>query len=151
MLHPEENRRPNPYDVKSLFAEFLTSKKPVLFQIPGRNPLFCGRKDVLSQVHSEFQKLPSPKILRLLVYGLAGTGKKSVVAEYLHRAEIIERNNVYWFHADSVSILEREYENFMETRHFSETKFIKIIDNVVCIYLRHKLISYFNRNKNSGC
>ncbi|XP_035705837.1 uncharacterized protein LOC118434994 [Folsomia candida] len=112
MLHPNETYRPNPQDAKTLFTKFLKSKRSESFQIPGRNPLFRGRNDVFFNIS---QNLSPPK--RLLLYGLAGTGKKSIIAEYLYNSEIVDKHNVYWFHADSLSILEREYVSFMETRN----------------------------------
>lgn len=75
----------------------------MLSSVPGKNPLFQGRREILQTINDSSSKY-------ILLYGLTGTGKKTIAAEYLHsKSESHEIQEILWFNCSNEQNLKKEY------------------------------------------
>ena len=77
---------------------------PAIWNVPfQRNPNFVGRESDLTELHQTLAGAEAAGRVRV-IYGMAGVGKTSLVAEYVYRRRG-DYNLVWWIRADSTSAI----------------------------------------------
>ena len=72
--------------------------------IAPRDQNFTGRDDRLAEIHQLLMQPTDNKVPPLVIYGLGGTGKSSLAAEYAHRYAN-DYAGVYWASAEERTVL----------------------------------------------
>jgi Cdc6-like AAA superfamily ATPase len=95
---------------------------------PGKNPVFIGRKKTLREINKLINDNDNGRFV--LLHGIRGTGKKSVVTELCHQySESSQFSRIFWFNAnnrkqlENILIKENRKEIFYNIFH----KLIKIV------------------------
>ena len=76
-------------------AECRAAATGRLCNVPARNPLFCGREQLLREIGDSFKESR-----RIALSGLGGIGKTEAVIEYIYRHRL-DYSVVLWIKADS--------------------------------------------------
>ena len=76
-------------------TETVAASTGRLCNVPARNPLFCGREELLRQIEESLNDTR-----RVALSGLAGIGKTEAVIEYLYRHRL-DYSVVMWIKSDS--------------------------------------------------
>ena len=84
------------------------------WQLPARNTLFVARENALSELKRQF--LTREQCITVSCIGNIGSGKTTLALEYVYRCGAAYEA-VYWFHADSIARLTKEYKQFGYAMH----------------------------------
>lgn len=141
MLVPNYLERPTVSTVKEIFTTI--ARQLQLFSracpVPGKNPTFTGRKKILRDLSKRLELDRSKSPTFILLYGIAGTGKKSIASELCHQysESAMFSRGIFWFLADSRRILENSYSKLMSEQ--------KQIGNIKKCKYRYLIYSIPNR------
>ncbi len=134
MLNSNYQERPNVSKIKEIFTTI--SRQPTNFShscpVPKILPLFQGRKKLIHNLATLIENDKASN-KHVLLYGIPGTGKRSIVSELCHQysESKIFSGGIYWFRSDSKRILETSYSNLMDERKHLRNKrdgtYIKLI------------------------
>ena len=69
---------------RAVIGNEVPALKPLLLNVPHRNPLFTGRKEVLEELHTRLQRDREVALIQALS-GLGGIGKTQTAVEYAYR------------------------------------------------------------------
>jgi class 3 adenylate cyclase len=76
----------------------LAGRLPEVWNVPGRNPHFTGREDLLRRLRERLQAGERVLVVQAL-YGLGGVGKTQLAIEYAHRFAT-DYDLVWWINAE---------------------------------------------------
>jgi len=144
-MSPEKGRL-NAVRVKEEFEQLKRKCRSELSRacpVPGKNPVFSGRTKILSNLKSllisDSRDHTITKPLSIVLYGIPGTGKKSIITELCHLFVDSARfpRGIYWFRADSKRILKSSYSRLRREKNLERTKDGKLLELKImktCLY-----------------
>ena len=84
------------------------SSKVVAFQVPSRNPCFCGRKSELRAITSHL-KVTESGCGQSAICGLGGVGKTSLTVEFLWRCKEEYKGGIFWISGESDKLFQNSF------------------------------------------
>ena len=86
------------------------SAKAVPFQVPSRNPYFCGRDSELEAITAHL-KGTERGCAQSAICGLGGVGKTSLAVEYLWRHREDYKDGIFWVSGESDNLFKETFED----------------------------------------
>ena len=84
------------------------ASKAVAFQVPSRNPYFCGRNSELRAITSHL-KVTESGCGQSAICGLGGVGKTSLTVEFLWRCKEEYKGGIFWISGESDTLFQTSF------------------------------------------
>lgn len=115
--HIRQARLPHP----SFAAKY---DKPIRFNLRLKNPLFCGRENVLEQIDEKLNSINERKVV--VLYGMGGIGKTQIALEYVYRNQH-KYSTVVWLDASDFNTLNKKCRDFL--LEYSKINDLELLSN----------------------
>ena len=111
--------------------------KYVAFQVPSRNPYFCGRDNELEKITGHLKDAKNGCV-QSAICGLGGVGKTSLIVEFLWRCKENYEGGIFWISAESNKLFQNSFcEMARQSGTFVKDDFSSTLSNTLD-WLQHQ-------------